>query len=83
MIPDPYPNTLRDPMQFSSAGTAQDETDKPIVKGIIYSEYGSSAVIGNQIIREGEQILGATIVKINKDSVEFEKKGKSWIQKVQ
>lgn len=82
-IPDPYPNTLRDPMQFNSVAAVQDETDKPIVKGIIYSEYGSSAVIGNQIVREGEQILGATVVKINKDSVEFEKKGKSWIQKVQ
>lgn len=82
-IPDPYPNTLRDPMQFSSIGTTQDQTDTPTVKGIIYSDYSSSAVIGDQIVREGDQILGATIVKINKDSVEFERKGKSWTQKVQ
>lgn len=82
-IPDPYPETLRDPMKFSTVANVQDDTDKPIVKGIIYSEFDSSAVIGNQILRQGDQILGATIVKINKDSVEFEKKGKSWIQKVQ
>ena len=82
-IPEPYPATLRDPMQFGSVTTTQDGTGKLIVKGIVYSENNPSAVIGNQIVHEGEKVLGATIVKINKDGVEFEMNGKKWTQKVQ
>jgi len=82
-IPELYPTTLRDPMQFGSVTTTQDGTGKLIVKGIVYSENNPSAVIGNQIVHEGEKVLGATIVKINKDSVEFEMNGKRWTQKVQ
>ena len=82
-IPEPYPTTLRDPMQFGSVTTTQDGTGKLIVKGIVYSKNNPSAVIGNQIVHEGEKVLGATVVKINKDSVEFEMNGKKWTQKVQ
>jgi len=85
-IPEPYPTTLRDPMQFGPAGTAQAGGGQLIVTGILYIDNNpsaSSASIGNQIVREGEKILGATVVKINKDSVEFEMNGKTWTQKVQ
>jgi len=75
-IPEPYPTTLRDPMQFGSVTTTQDGTGRLIVKGIVYSENNPSAVIGNQIVHEGEKVLGATVVKINKDSVELEMNGK-------
>ncbi len=81
-IPTPYPATLRDPMQFGSATATQAGTGRLIVKGIVLSGDKSSAIIDNQIVREGEKILGATVVKINKDSVEFEKNGKSWKQRV-
>ncbi len=81
-IPELYPTTLRDPMQFGSVTTAQGGTGKLIVKGIVYSKNNPSAVIGNQIVHEGEKVLGATVVKINKDSVEFEMNGKRWTQKV-
>jgi len=85
-IPEPYPTTLRDPMQFGSVtryGQTHARTGKLIVKGIVYSKNNPSAVIGNQIVHEGEKVLGATVVKINKDSVEFEMNGKRWTQKVQ
>ena len=82
-IPEPYPTTLRDPMQFGSVTTAQGGTGKLIIKGIVYSKNNPSAVIGNQIVHEGEKVFGATVVKINKDSVEFEMNGKRWTQKVQ
>jgi len=82
-IPEPYPTTLRDPMQLGSVTTTQDGTGNLIVKGIVYSKNNPSAVIGNQIVHEGEKVLGATIVKINKDGVEFEMNGKRWTQKVQ
>jgi len=82
-IPPPYPTTLRDPMRLRSvATTAQSETGKIIVKGIVYSEDNPSAIIGTEIVYEGDKVSGATVVKINKDSVEFEMNGKRWTQKV-
>jgi len=74
---------LRDPMQFGSANTTQAEHSKLIVKGIVYSEDNPSAVVANKIVHEGDEVLGVTIVKINKDSVEFEMNDKRWTQKVQ
>ncbi|MHC4482324.1 MAG: hypothetical protein ACYSW4_02120 [Planctomycetota bacterium] len=86
-IPAPYPITLRDPMQFSSVTTVSNgtETKTPelIVKAIVYSEDNPSAVVGKQIVHEGDEISGATVVKIDKDGVEFEMNGKRWKQKVQ
>jgi len=83
-IPPAYPTTLRDPMQFVSATTVnQDETGGLIVKGIVYSEDSSFAIVGTEIVHEGGTVSGATVVKINPDSVEFEMNGKRWTQKVQ
>jgi hypothetical protein len=83
-IPEPYPTGLRDPMQFGSSGAADTETSGPIVlKGIAYSEDSPFAIIGSQIVKEGDKIFDATIIKINQDSVEFEINGTRKIQKVQ
>lgn len=81
-IPELYPAVLRDPMQFGSIAAAQEQTNELIVKGILHSEDNPAVVIGAEIMREGDEVLGATIVKINKDNVEFEKDGKRWMQKV-
>jgi hypothetical protein len=54
-----------------------------IVKGIVYSEDKPSAVIDSQIVHQGEKIGGVTVVKINKNNVEFEVDGKTWTQEVQ
>lgn len=49
------------------------------VKGIVYSEEASSSIIlEDQVLHEGDSILGAVIIKINKGSVEFEKDGMQW-----
>ena len=82
-IPDPYPTVLRDPMQFGSVATAQTGTSGLIIKGIVYSKDNPSAVIGSQIVHEGDKVSGATIVKINEKSINFEMNGKKWTQKVQ
>ncbi len=93
-IPAPYPATLRDPMrlvpveipQTDEQTDEQTETEKTIeliVKSILYSEDNSSAVIGGRIVHEGEKIRDVNIIKITKDSVEFELNGKRWTQKVQ
>jgi len=87
-IPAPYPTTLRDPMRLVPVEIPQTEqtetrkTIKLIVKGILYSEDNPSAVIGNQIVHEGETIRGVSVIKISTDSVEFEMNGKRWTQKV-
>ena len=85
-IPATYPTTLRDPMRLGPAATAQTETKtfvKLIVKGILYTEDNPSVVIGDQIVYEGGEIRGVTVLKISKDSVEFEMNGRRWTQKVQ
>jgi hypothetical protein len=54
---------------------------KGVLKGISYSEEGNSvAIIGDEIVREGDNIGGIKIIKIYKDHVEFEKDGKRWTQ---
>jgi hypothetical protein len=84
-IPEPYPTTLRDPMQFGPATTEAGQTDTSglIVKGIVYSKNNPCAVVCDQIVHEGDKILGVVIVKINENSVEFEVNGKKWTQRVQ
>ncbi len=89
-IPEPYPATLRDPMRLGPVEDAQTETETEtrtpatlIVKGIMYSKDRRSAVIGSQIAHEGDQIRGVAVVRISKDSVEFEMNGKRWTQAVQ
>jgi outer membrane biosynthesis protein TonB len=84
-IPAPYPTTLRDPMRLVPVEIPQAEISKTlklIVKGILYSEDNPSAVIGNQIVHEGETIRGVSVIKISQDSVEFEMNGKRWTQKI-
>ena len=40
------------------------------------------AMIGANLVQEGQQVAGATVVKIEKDSVEFEMDGQRWKQMV-
>ncbi len=84
--PDPYPPTLRDPMRFTPVATAGVETGKLIVTSILYDKENPSArsaTISNQIVYEGEKVMGATVIKINSNSVEFELNGRKWTQRVQ
>lgn len=82
-IPEPYPTTLRDPMKPGLSAGGQGEYGNLIVKGIVYSEDNPSAIISSQIVHQGNKISGATVTKINKNSVEFEMDGKKWTQEVQ
>jgi hypothetical protein len=85
-IPAPYPTTLRDPTRIASVPitdpTQTGEGQLP-VRGILYSEDSPAVLIGTEIIHEGEEVFGAKVVKIHKASVEFERNGKTWTQKVQ
>jgi hypothetical protein len=81
--PKVYRTDIRDPMILASARRFYVETLGPVVRGIVYSEDRPFAIIGIEMMREGEVDQGATIVKINPDSVVFEKDGKTWTQKVE
>jgi len=84
--PEVYPDTLRDPMQYNPVTTADptiNQIGQLVVKGIVFSEDEPSAIISDRIVAEGEKILGVTVVKIEKESVVFEKDGKTWTQPVQ
>lgn len=84
--PEIYPDTLRDPMRYTPAATADPTTtqlDQLVVTGIVFSQTNPSAIISGSIVNQGEQVMGVTVVKINKESVEFEKDGKTWTQPVQ
>jgi type II secretory pathway component PulC len=81
--PDPYPPTMRDPTQMSSVGAYLAGSGSITVRGIVYSQDSPSAVIGDQILREGDTIGGAKIIKINPENVEFYMDGKTWTQSVQ
>jgi len=91
-IPEPLPAVTRDPIKLPDQGDTQNdeqngtngETKKRIetIKDIVYSDDKPSAVIGNLIVYVGDKVNGAAVVKINRDSVEFEKDGERWIQKI-
>ena len=95
-IPEPIAVITRDPIKLPEQTDTQNTeengkpsrtADKPnqglmIVKDIVYSHDRPSAVIGTRIVYPGDKVNGATIIKINRDSIEFEKNGKRWEQNV-
>jgi hypothetical protein len=82
-IPEPYPTTLRDPMQSKPTTTDQLQSSTLIVRGIVFSQDHPTAIIDTQIVRPGDKVSGVTVVKINPDGVEFEMNDKKWTQKVE
>jgi hypothetical protein len=82
-VPTVYRTDIRDPMTLGSRGQIYAQTLRPVVRGIVYSEESPFAIVGIEMMEEGEVVQGATILKINPDSVVFEKDGKTWTQKVE
>lgn len=96
--PELIPDKLRNPMnpvptksvpEAEPGNPSHSETpDIPkipefAIKGIVYSEEKASAVIGADIIHEGDTLQGATILKIARTYIEFEMNGHRWKQTVQ
>ncbi len=52
------------------------------VTGLLQSNDNPMVVIDGEIIRQGEQIYGVTVVSIEADRVEFSRDGVNWQQKV-
>ena len=83
--PAQLPVLSRDPMNFSSLPSPKKDSQavKEIeipVNGIVWGAGKSSAIIEGKILHEGETVRGASILKINQNSVEFEIDGKRWTQ---
>ncbi|MGB2861911.1 MAG: hypothetical protein WBC05_01170 [Sedimentisphaerales bacterium] len=91
-IPEPIAIITRDPIKLPdesntqntehNATTGEVTTGTIIVRDIVYSKDKPSAVIGSKIVYIGDKINDITIVKIDRDSVEFEKDGDRWEQNV-
>ena len=89
-IPEPIAVITRDPIKLPDESNTQggeqnettgnDTTGTIIVRDIVYSKDKPSAVIGSKIVYVGDEINGATIIKINRASIEFEKDGDRWEQ---
>ena len=67
---------------YTAARPARADRAGLMIEGIIYSVEDSSAFIGGHIVKEGDVINGARVVKINQKTVEFEKDKKRWKQRV-
>lgn len=53
-----------------------------VVTGILYLEENPSAIIDGTVVYKGDEIHDVKVVDIQQNSVEFEKNGKGWNQKV-
>ena len=82
-LPALYPTNIRNPMQLVSVVTADSGTGDLVVKCTVHDENNPLAIIGKKIVHVGDTIAGVKIIKITKDSVTFEKNGKTWTQKVE
>lgn len=52
------------------------------IRAIVYSQDKASAIVAGQIVYAGSNINGVNVVRINRDSVELEKDGRTWVQRV-
>lgn len=62
--------------------TAPPKATRGLVTAILYTLQGSSVVIDNEILYEGDVIHGVKIAKIQQDTVEFAKGPHRWTQQI-
>ena len=61
--------------------TTKSKPTHGVVGGILYDKDNPSAIIDGKILKEGDTIHGAKVIKIYEDKVEFEKNTRKWMQK--
>lgn len=74
------PDSTQEPGR--NVATSGTQTRAIRIRGLVYSQDKPSIVVGNEILHVGDKINGVTIARVNKDSVEFERDGETWVQKV-
>ncbi len=70
---------LRTQMELERQGIRE---PLPKVQAIMRDAGRFAALIGDTFVSEGEVVQGYRVKKIQADSVEFEREGKTWVQKV-
>jgi hypothetical protein len=84
-MPEELPDIIRDPMKPVLVATSAESNESSrdfVVKGIVFGQRHSSALINDEIIREGQEFDGIKVVRISKTEVEFEADGQRWTQPV-
>jgi hypothetical protein len=86
-IPPAFSSDIHDPMQFAAVALIprpqiEIVQNKYQVTGIMGSEERRLAVVGTEIVAEGDTVQGAMVIKINQDGVEFEKDNERWVEPV-
>jgi len=85
-LPGQSNSQIEEPNGIQNQGPSETTNEtKPViirVKDIVYSADKPSAFIGSKIVYVGDKVDGVTIVRIDRDRVEFEKNGKRWVQKM-
>ena len=66
-------NSELNPPQVKPAG---------LISGILYSADKPAAIVGPKIVYQKDKLGNVRVVKINFDTVEFDKNGHSWTQKI-
>jgi len=80
-LPRPGGTTAWGPIPpLSLSGTTTQSAG--LVTGIVFNRDMSTAVVGDQLVHEGDVIRGVKIAKIHKDRIEFEKDGEKWDQRL-
>jgi hypothetical protein len=83
--PPVYPDGIRDPMSLQktvSTSQTNDNIQKFVVKGISYVDGRYLVLVDTDLLTVGDEVYGAKITKITDNSVEFERDGNVWTQKV-
>jgi len=75
--PEPEPEVELEVVVIEPEPEAEPEI---VLKGIVYNEDKPSVIIDQKILLEGDTIHGATIIKINPNSVELERNSERWTQ---
>ncbi len=89
-VPPAYQPGGRDPMRLAPPQIQHEEYvetratvgERLDIKGLLYSDDRPAAIIGTRLLHEGEQIAGMTVIRIERDGVEFEMNGQRWKQTV-
>lgn len=88
-FPEPLPEQMRDPLVIPKPETlpedplAVTQSTHLAVRGIVHSDTKPSAIVGDQVVTEGQTLYDVKIVKITREEVEFEKDGNRWTQRVE
>ncbi len=84
-LPRKLPEPIRDIMSPHARAVIvrRAQSQELVVRGILYSADQPSAIIGMQIAKVGDEIMGAMVIGITRHAVEFEKDGRKWTQNVE